>query len=198
MNQAREQGRRRDRWMSWIVVGVFLVALILGWGVKTAAEGQSKSFAAEGISGKYPEGWTLAEVEEPVLFQAEELWAQPYRSTLTLQRRPLPGGMSDPLRVVQQSLVLERGRGWTAYRVLETETEVSFEGRTGLMRVSFAYVETNPNPFLETVPVVVEGEDYFFVSQDGNSVYIVTFTAAEQNYDREQRVLQAFMRALQD
>ena len=38
---------RRDRWADWAVVGVLVVALLFGWGVKTYAESQTSTFTDE-------------------------------------------------------------------------------------------------------------------------------------------------------
>jgi hypothetical protein len=194
ITEIREQAQRRDRWVSWLVIGVLIAALLLGWAVKAAAEGRTVLYQAGGLQVRYPAGWVRAEVQPPVLLRVEDRWAAPFRTTLMLQRRPLPPVGEKPVGTVQQTLALERGRKWTAYRVLGMEENVSIAGRTG-MRVTFAYVETNPNPFLETVPVVMSGEDFLFPV--GDQVYIVTLTAAEANHARAQRALRAFLRSLE-
>ena len=192
--EIRERVHRRDRWVSWIIISVFVVALILGWVVKTTAEGRTVVCEAAGVHTCYPAGWVRADVQPPVLLQVENLWAASFRTTLRLERWPVPPNAEKPLNVVQSTVALERGRNWTAYRMLLMEEGVSINGRTG-MRIAFAYVETNPNPFLETVPVVMRGEDYLFPV--GNQVYIATLTAAEANHAQAQKALLAFVRSLQ-
>ncbi|MGQ9553604.1 MAG: hypothetical protein ACUVWR_05780 [Anaerolineae bacterium] len=190
--EIRTRARRRDRWVSWIVFALVVVALLLGWGVKAAAEGRTVLQEVEGVRVRYPAGWVKASVQPPLLLQVEQLVA-PFRTTLTLQRRPLPPEAANPLSAIQQALALERARSLTAYRVLSIEEAVSIGGRTG-MRVTFAYVETHPNPFLETAPVVMHGEDYLF--QAGNEAQIVTLTAAEANYARARKGLLVLVRSL--
>ena len=188
------RGRRRDRWVSWIVIAVTAVALILGWFLKTAAEGRTAVYEAEGLRVRYPADWVRADPRPPLLLQVEDRWATPYRTTLTLARRPVPPGAVKVLPIIEDTLALERGRNWTAYRVLGMEGNIPIDGNSG-MRVAFAYVEPNPNPFLETLPVVMHGEDYLFSMGDG--VYIATLTAAEPNYAQAQKALKAFLRSLQ-
>jgi len=191
--EVHERAQRRDRWVSWVVVGVTVVALILGCLVKTAAEGRAVLYEGNGIRVRYPADWVRAKAQSPVLLQLEDRWATPYRTTLRLERRPVPAGMEKILPAIQNSMALERGRGWAAYRVLRSDGNVEVGGTTG-MHVTFAYVETNPNPFLETVPVVMYGEDYLFPI--GDQVYVATLTAAEANYTQAQRALAAFLRSL--
>jgi len=200
--EVQERAQRRDRSVSWVVVGITLIALILGWFVKTAAEGRTVLYEADGLNVRYPADWVRAGVQSPALLQVEDRWAVPYRTTLRLERRPVPAGvpaggpagLEKILPTIQNSLALERGRGWTAYRVLRSDGNVEVSGTTG-MHITFAYVETNPNPFLETVPVVMYGEDYLFPV--GDQVYVATLTAAEANYAQAQKALSAFLRSLE-
>jgi hypothetical protein len=190
--EIRSRAQRRDRWVSWIVIGVVVVALFLGWLVKVAAEGRTVAYNAGGLQVRYPAGWVRVNVEAPILLRVENRLATPFRTTLMLQQLPMPQG-GKPLAAVQQSLALERGRAWIAYRVLRVEEPATVEGHTG-MRVAFAYVEANPNPFLETVPVVMHGEDFLLPA--GDKVYVATLTAAEENFAQAQRYLRSLVRSL--
>jgi len=190
--QVRTRAQRHDLWVTWMVVGLFVVALLLGWAVRTAAEGRTVSYEAGGLRLRYPAGWVRANAQPPILLQAEK-WVAPFRNTLTLQVRPLPQGAARPFGAIQQALALERARTWMAYRVLGTEEAANIGRRTG-SHVTFAYVETNANPFVETIPVVMRGEEYLL--QVGDQVQIVTLTAAEDNYVRAQKDLRAFVRFL--
>lgn len=193
MAEVRERGRRHDRWVSWIVIGVFIGAMGLGWVVKLGAEGRSVPFAADGVRASYPAGWVRKNVSPPFLLQVEDRGATSAATTLTLQRRPSQGSLGR----ISQALAVERGQSWgecNAYRVLATEESASFYGYTG-MHVAFAYVQVDPNPFMETTPVVMRGEDYLFPA--GDQVYIVTITAAEANLPRARQALHAFLAGLQ-
>jgi len=191
--EIRTRAQRRDRWVSWIVIAIFVIALACGWLVKTLAESRTVQFEMDGLRAHYPADWVRTDAEEPYLLRVEDPLAYPFRTALTLQRRPFQGALG----TVKSTLALERARNWgecTAYRVLETEESVSIYGRTA-MHVTFAYVETNVKPGFETEPVVMVGEDYIFYAE--NQVYIVTITAAEENSDRAHDVLQGLMSSLQ-
>ncbi len=192
MTSQMQQAQRRDRWVSWLVVGVFVLALILGWVVKTAAEGRTEAFTADGLSGRFPAAWYRPQVQDPVIFEARDRLADPYPTALMVERRP-----ADTLPAIQQALALERGRNWNAYRTLQIVESATVGGRTG-MQVTFAYVETNPNPFMKTAPVVLMGTDLIFPAADGNSVYVVTLTAAEENFDSALKVWPAFIASLSE
>lgn len=188
----RERGRRRDRWSSWVVILLVIVALALGWVVKTLAEGRTTPFEGDGVQARYPAGWVQVEAEYRVLLRVEDRWATPFRTSLTLQEAPLSPGSDKPLGVVQQMMSLERGQSWSMYRVLDIERSASGDGA---MRVTFSYVEGNLSLFQETLPVVMLGEDRLVVR--GESCYVVTLTSAQANYAQAQRQLARFVRSLE-
>jgi len=181
--------QRRDRWSSWAVVALTVVALLLGWAVKAAAEGRTSVYDANGMRISYPAGWVRTNADSPVLLKVEKL-VGPARTTLVLQRRPVTADATNALNAVHQALTLERGRSWTAYRVLSVTPSSAVPGRDAL-EVTFAYVETNPNPFLKAAPVVMMGQEYLFgVDQ---AVQVVTLTAAEANFDGAVKDLKSFL-----
>ena len=190
LKEMRSRTRRHDRWVDVIVVAVVVAALFLGWKVKAAAENRTALYEAEGLKLRYPAGWVRAEVKPPSLLQVEDHMAKGFATQLVAQRRPLPGALAKPLAAAQQSLALERGRLWNAYRELGVEEAVSVAGHMG-MHVTFAYVETHPDPFLENLPMVVRGEDYIF-AQEGEA-YIFTLAASEANYGRAHQALLALV-----
>ncbi|MGB9722666.1 MAG: hypothetical protein ACP5OO_04365 [Chloroflexia bacterium] len=195
--EVRTRARRHDRWVSWIVIGVFLLALAVGALLKTLAETRTVEYPGDGFRLNYPAGWVRQTgLQPPYLFQVEDLGATPTRTTITLQRRPLP--QHDPLGVVQRDLTIERrsdGLHWAGYRELSLESNARLDGREAL-HTTFAYVEMEPNPFQSSLPVVMHGEDYFFLGKTG--VYIFTLTAAEENYAQDQGLFLALVRSFRE
>jgi hypothetical protein len=195
--QVRSRARRRDRWVSWLVLGLFLLALVVGAVLKTLAESRSVEYRGDGFRLNYPAGWVRrTSLQPPYLFQVEDLGAAPTRTTVTVQRRPLP--QHDPLGVVWRDLSIERksdGQHWAGYRELSLESNAQLDGRT-VLHTTFAYVEMEPDPFQLSLPVVMHGEDYLFVGRAG--VYILTLTAAEENYDRDRGLFLALARSFRE
>ena len=184
---------RRDRQANWMVVGIAVLALVLGWLVKSTAENRTTTYDSGGFSARYPSGWVDSTVSTPVIMRFEDPWAIPSRTVLLLARHPLAPNIANPLSALQQTLSLERGTSWTAYRVLDVREDVSIGARVGT-QVSFAFVETRPNPFLSTLPVVVRGQDYIFAQ--GDQALVSTLLAAEDDYERSEDVLIDFVRSL--
>jgi hypothetical protein len=190
--QMRAHIQRHDRWFSLLVIAVVAVALLLGWRVKAAAESRATLYEAEGLKLRYPAGWVRAEAKSPVLLQVEDRMSNEFPTGLTVQKRPVPASLAKPLAAVQQTLALERAQQWNAYRELDMEEGVTVGGHSGL-HVTFAYVESRANPFLQSLPVVVRGEDYYF-DQNGQA-YIFTLTASEANYGQAHQALLALIRS---
>ncbi len=194
--EVRARSRRRDRWATWIVIGVFALALAIGAVLKTLAESRSVEYRGDNFRLNYPAGWVRqANPHPPYLFQVEDLGAVPGRTTIAVQRRPMP--QHDPLGVVQRDLTIERRSdpAWAGYRELSRESDARVDGWEGL-HVTFAYVEMDPDPFRLSLPVVMHGEDYLFVGKTG--VVIFTLTAAEENYDRARGLFLALVRSFRE
>jgi hypothetical protein len=189
--ELRARVKRHDRRVSLTVLGIVTLALLLGWRVKAAAENRAVEVQVDDITLRYPEGWVRAEVEPPLVLQVQDRMAKGFATALVVQRRPLPPDLPKPLAAVHQTLNLERARQWNGYRELAQEP-VTVDGRAGT-HVTFAYVETNPNPFLQTLPVVMRGEDYLL--QQDDQAYVFTLTAAEANYGRAHQALLALVRS---
>lgn len=111
------QIRRRNRLEAWVVVAVFIVALLLGWGIKALAETRTVTAQVEAFEVRYPEGWIDLKAEPPVLLRVADR-PTAMRIALTVEKRPLPPGAERPLALVMQTLAMERGGNWMAYRVL--------------------------------------------------------------------------------
>jgi hypothetical protein len=188
--EIRARRQRHDRLVSWIVVAVAVAALLLGWMVKAAAENRTALYEAEGLRLRYPASWVRGQVQPPLLLRVEDHMAKGFATGLAVQRRPLPGTLAKPLAAAQQTLALERARQWNSYRELDVLEQVAVAGRVGT-HVAFAYIETRQDPFLQNLPIVVRGEDYFF-EQDGQA-YVFTLTASEANYARAHQALLALV-----
>jgi hypothetical protein len=169
----------------WFVVVVTLIALLLGWGLKSFTEGGTRAVSEGGISASVPAGWlvnandagplTSGQTETGLVFSSWDPLDPGTRYYVSL----LPGGAQDDLAAAAAIRNLSRAQHLTAYRVLE-RTPVTLKGRAGY-RVSFAYVNaSDPGE----APVVYEGVDYYFA--DGDQIIVATLEttgAVEESLD---------------
>lgn len=161
----------------WFVVGLTIVALILGWGVKTSTEGRGRSFSASGVTAMLPAQWLVEtagagplngdSLEPGEVFNAWNPMDPATRYSTSL----LPSGADVGLATAAALRNLQRAQSLTAYRVIE-QTPVELSGRSGY-RVTFAFVDATA---LDAVPVVFQGIDYYFPA-DGQVIVVTLETS---------------------
>lgn len=192
MTMAKAVRTRRDRWADWLVVGVVIVALLLGWVTKSWAEGSTEQFtdSETGLTLNYPASWLTG--SKDCLFQARDPQSGPFKITYRVTVDKL-----DPARPV--SLVdavnltsVSRARKLTAFRLLDIET-VGEEGQSpSAIWSRYVYVEEKPDPFRESLPAVVLGLDYTAVK--GEYLYTFTLLAGEADLNVVEKDFEAFIK----
>jgi hypothetical protein len=182
---------RKDRWADWAVVGVLVLALLLGTSVMAVAEGQTvKAANAEaGLTVRYPKGWLLKPAES-LSFQAVDPSAGDFKTTYQVQSMPV--GASEPttptLTLALNNLSLSRAQRETAHRLFEVAEGPPLDGRP-TMEAGYAYVVKGNDLFTQRMPVVVQGVD-IAVAQDGRIVVFTllasqdAFASAEKDFRR--------------
>ncbi len=182
---------RRDRWADWAVILVVIAALGLGLLLRESVLYNYSSFAVgEGdVSGLVPANWMREYGDDPLL-QARDPRSGAFNTKLVLRTRPLASDVDPTLAL--QSLALERADEVNAFRTLETDP-VAVGGRAAVQR-TFTYVHTDPNPYLDRLPVVVKGVD--LVMRDGGRVILVTYLASVDNFDQDYRYFRDFVESI--
>ena len=192
MAMAKTLRTRRDRWADWFVIGVVVLALLLGWAVKAWAEGGTKSFTdpETGLTLDYPSGWLMGSAGDYV-FKARDPHSGPFKITYQVTADKLdpahPMSLVDAVNMTSVS----RARKLTAFRLLDIET-VGEEGQSpSAIWSSYVYVEEKPDPFRESLPAVVLGLDYTAVK--GGYLYTFTLLASEADFDEAEKDFKAFL-----
>ena len=162
-----------------IVIAFTVIALLVGWGVKSFVEGQTRPVTQGGISAEVPSGWQVDTDESGPLSGGSQSTGLVFtaRDPLAPETRylvsSLPGSPEGDLATTAAIRNLQRAQSQTAYRVLE-QTPVTLEGRAGY-RVTFAYVDAGR---IDQVPVVYEGVEYYFAEGDRTIVVTLETTLA--------------------
>jgi hypothetical protein len=192
MVMAKTLRTRRDRWADWFVIGVVVLAFLLGWAVKAWAEGGTKSFTdpETGLTLDYPAGWLMGSAGDYV-FKARDPHSGPFKITYQVTADKLdpahPMSLVDAVNMTSVS----RARKLTAFRLLDIET-VGEEGQSpSAIWSSYVYVEEKPDPFRESLPAVVLGLDYTAVK--GGYLYTFTLLASEADFDETEKDFKAFL-----
>jgi len=183
--------RRRDRWADWAVVALVAVALILGLVLREATLFRTAPFTTRaGLAGSYPAEWVQETGDDPLL-RARNARGGEFDTTLELRSRPLANDAEPAL--VLDALKLERAGQVIAYRTLDTD-QVLIGDRTATRR-TFTYVHDDRNPYVDRLPVVVQGID-LALRGDGRIV-VVTFLADAKDFDDHYRYFRDFAESLE-
>lgn len=182
---------KNDRFSAVLVLLITLIGLGLGLLIQrsTASQVWVYSNTPAGIDAAYPLGW-LTDERGNYVVRILNVRARPYKTQYIISVVPISGQTS--IRNIIDSLTLQRSVDFPAYRLINVE-EVS-SGTSPVTRMEFAFVETDPNPFIERLPVVVQGMDIVFV--DGNRAIIVTFMTDRESYDEDLASFERFVASL--
>jgi hypothetical protein len=167
---------RNDRFSAILVMAVVVALLMLGLALRGSALLRTRPYIdrATGIEVHYPADWFL-DTHGDYMMRVRDPAARPFRTEYTIRIAPASGQTS--VRNVLDALTLQRSNTLSAYRVLSVDEE---EGST---RMTFAYVEADPNPFVQQLSVVVRGMDRVIL--DGNRAIVVTFAAEADHFEDE-------------
>lgn len=183
--------QRRDRWADWAVVALVAAALIAGLVLREVVLSRAMRYTtAAGISVQYPADW-VREIGDDPLLRARDPRGGEFDTVLELRSRPLAAD-ADPA-IVLDALALERGSQVTAYKTLSTD-QVLVGGETATRR-TFAYVHVDRNPYVDRLPVVVQGMD--LALRDDGRVIVATFLAGADDFDANYRYFRAFVESLE-
>ncbi|MBZ0302857.1 MAG: hypothetical protein K8J31_24140, partial [Anaerolineae bacterium] len=145
-----------------------------------------------GISADYPQNWLLDEQSDSYIFRVSDVSAQGFNTTLQVETRPISSQAT--ARNIFDALTLERAQTQAAYIVISEEPFV-LPDDTLTSAMSYTFVTTETNPFLQSIPVVVEGIDILIVER-GQAI-IVSFLSQADTFDQNQVILDRFLRSLE-
>jgi hypothetical protein len=174
------------------VIGLFAVALIAGWGLKSWAEAQATTLATlnAALSLRIPASWA-PQAEKGALLSIRDLQSEgTFKTTFSVTARELEPAAIKPVRDLVEPFTAERAQDLAAYRVFETsDTEVD-----GLeaVRISYTYEdEPTGGPFQTSVPVVVQGVDVLVTH--GSNLYVLTFAAPATTFSQQAEIFDGIL-----
>src|SRR5512140_2033362 len=115
-----------DRYAELSVLVVTVIALALGWWLKTGVENRGLPFSAAGITAQTPAGWLVSKASGEEVLHVTDRTAKGFGTTYLIQQ--MPAAADANLGGVAGMLTLQRGSELTAYKVLNQQN-VSIGGR---------------------------------------------------------------------
>jgi hypothetical protein len=182
---------RNDRFSAILVVIVAVTAISLGLVIRQRNTSQVWQYVSReaGIEALYPAGW-LADEEGSYLVRLRDPKARPFKTQITITI--LPASSTSSVRNVLDSLTIQRSVDLPAYRVLNITERTT--GGLNFTEMDFAFVNADPNPFAQILPVVVLGTDLVII--DGDRAIVATFMDEQSTYPENLSTFQRFFASL--
>ncbi len=186
--------KRRDRWADWAVVGVLVIALLLGWVVMALAESSTETFTANqaSLTVHYPTDWLIRESDE-VAFRAIDPASGAFKTTYEVQVVPIQAteNPTPTLSVALNNASLARAGEYSAYRLFDVVRDKDLDGQP-TMEATYVFVQKGSDLFRQDMPIVVLGLD--IAVTEGERAYIFSLMAAEENFGEAEKDFRKFVR----
>lgn len=187
------QVARRVNINSGLAIIVTLALMGLGMIFRNSILNSTVPFEDEenGIRGQIPLNWLLDENQRDYVFRVENPNARPYKTLI--QASLLTVGPDANPRSVVDLLVVQGPNRLPGYHV-QSISETSL-GEDDAVEIQYSFIQSDPNPFLQSVPVVVQGVD--LVVLRGNQAVILTYRDAAENFDDNRPYFDRFLQTVE-
>jgi len=189
---SRSEYTKNDRFSEVLVIALFVVFFGLGLLIQQRASNRLWTYSSReaGIDAAYPAGWLYDDRGDYVV-KFSDPKERPFNTQFIIS--VIPAGDQASVRTVLDGQTVQRSSDLAAYRVLDVNESTGYFGDTVTM--DFAYVDADPNPFVQRLPVVVLGRDILF--RDGDRVVIVTYMAQEGTFNESLPTFERFLTSIQ-
>ena len=180
----------RQRWSNIFTIAYAALALFLALQLKEATANATVVYSdpVVGLTVQYPQNWLLDTGGDAVLRVTNES-AEGFKTSIEVQALPLGVGLAE--RNLVDNLILSRSQSLASFDVLERSSITLGESERPATSLVFTYVASENNPFLESLPAVVEGVDV--ITTQGGQALIVTFLSDARTYDDNLAIFRRFL-----
>lgn len=195
VTQDRQELSYRQRWGHYFVFIFGLISLALGINLRDSAlyAVTLYSNSQAGIRARYPENWLIDEGGQNYIFRVRDSSNINFKTTIQVGIRPI--SPSTTARNVFDALSLSRAPTLAAYTVLSIEPYILPNEETEAVAMNYYFVSEETNPFLESVPVVITGQDILTIQRD--QAIIITFLSESQTYNQNRIIFERFLQSLE-
>lgn len=185
---------QRQRWSNIFTIAYAITAVVLALLLKISMQSATVVYADPevGITVQYPEAWLL-DTEGDFVLRVRNMSAGGFKTSIQVQ--VLPVNIEITERNLIDNLILSRSQTLASFDVLSRESITLGEDERPATAMTFTYVENEPNPFLESLPRVIQGMDVIAVQ--GGQALIVTFLSDTAEFDANFPAFQRFLDELE-
>lgn len=183
----------RQRWSHYFVVVFALVGVVIGVNLRDSVLYDVSTYVnlQAGIQAQYPRNW-LIDTEGSYVFRVRDVSQVGFKTTIQIASSPV--GPSTSTRNVVDALTLRRSQTLASYTVFRIESFVLLD-EVPATSVLYSYVASEADPFLESIPVVVQGQDVLVVKR--GRVLVITFLCDSRTFSVNLPLFEQFLSALE-
>lgn len=184
---------RRTSINSILAILITLGMMLLGVNSRESALNATTLFndRINGISGQIPAQWLLDNNSSNYVFRAMNIGGLPYKTTLQVTTQTI-GSQATPRHVVDM-LNVQGPAKLSGYS--ELGTQATYLGEDEALQITYTFVETESNPFLQSAPTVVAGIDLVVIR--GNQAIIFTYRDAIETFEQNRFYFDNFLRTVE-
>lgn len=184
----------RQRWSHYFAVLFALGGLIIGINLRDAALNATTLYVntEAGIRAEYPSGWLIDSVGDYV-FRVRDMSQSGFKTTIQVATQPVSA--SATTRNIVDSLSLSRSQVLSSYTVYSIQPFTLPGQEEEALAVRYTYVAAEANPFLQSIPFVVEGIDILTIRR--GQVIVITFNADSREYGQQSAIFNRFLESLE-
>lgn len=184
----------RQRWNHYFIVLFALGAFFIGLKLRDSALNATTLYnnPQAGIQAAYPQNW-LIDTEGDYIFRIRDMSRIGFKTTIQIAAQPVGEGTST--RAILDALNLNRSQILAAYKILSASKTITLPDKTLATAMSYTYAALENDPFLESVPIVVQGVDILTIKR-GQAI-IITFLCDTGLYDQIYPVFERFLNNLE-
>lgn len=189
----REELSQRQRWSHYFALIFGAAAFVIGINLRDSILNASTLYtnSQAGITAEYPANWLIDSSPGNYVFRVRDPSQIGFKTTFQVMVSPV--SPSATARNVLDALSLNRAPTLAAYNVLAVEPFV-LPDETPATAMTYTFVATEANPFLESVPVVVEGLDILTIKR-GQAI-VISFLSDSRTYEQNYVIFERFLQNL--
>ncbi len=180
---------QRQRWSHYFVFIYALVAVFIGINLRDATLYATVPYVNSevGIRAYYPQRWLIDSTGD-YIFRVRDIEHVGFKTAIQVNVQPVT--LNTTARNLLDTLTLSRMQTLSRYHVLSSQSyTLPNEQEATAMR--YVYVAGEDDPFLESVPTVVEGLDILTLRR-GQAI-IITFLSDADSFDENQPIFERFL-----
>jgi hypothetical protein len=183
-----------QRWNTYLAIALAGAVLFIGITMRNKALNATQTFEdlEAGIRAQVPNGWLVSAQTDEYVFRAEDPNALPFKTLLQVSVMTVGQGATP--NTVLDLLTIGRSIRFATYIELSRSDDTLRDGSKA-KRMKYAYVEFERNPFLQSLPVVVEGVDVVVLR--GSQAVIITYREERNSFDEHLYRFENMLRTLE-